>query len=223
MALFLIWQKQRLKQSIILDLCVAILEDILRQFYLANFQEEDVLEGLLIACESLTTYCILLEGVILSNGAPGLAQAMRIVIAHLSDINEQLEGWLERVQARNRDTGSRRGRPKMVITEDQLIQLLNSHFSVPDISRMLQCSRRTIYRRIQEFGLSNSLHSVVSDSDLDLIQCHPMSGHRILLLATSDHLISASQDKEQGTVLFVWIPLEWQIDFGNLYQGISHS
>ncbi len=139
MALFLIWQKQRLKQStIILDLCVAILEDILCQFYLANFQEEDVLEGLLIACESLTTYCILLEGVILSNGAPGLAQAMRIVIAHLSDINEQLEGWLERVQARNRDTGSRRGRPKMVITEDQLIQLLNSHFSVPDISRMLQ-------------------------------------------------------------------------------------
>ncbi len=28
-----------------IDLCVAILEDILRQFYLANFQEEDVLEG----------------------------------------------------------------------------------------------------------------------------------------------------------------------------------
>ena len=134
----------------------------------------------------MSTYCISLEGVILSYGAPGLAQAMRIVIAHLSDINEQLEGWLERVQARNRDTGSRRGRPKMVITEDQLIQLLNSHFSVPDISRMLQCSRRTIYRRIQEFGLSNSLHSVVSDSDLDLIvsefvQCHPMSGHRILI------------------------------------------
>ncbi len=74
----------------------------------------------------------------------------------------------------------------MVITEDQLIQLLNSHFSVQDISKMLQCSPRTIYRRIQEFGLANSLHSIVSDIDLDVIvsefvQCHPMSGYRILI------------------------------------------
>ncbi len=63
-----------------IDLCVAILEDILHQFYVANFQEEDVLEGLLIACESLTTYCVLLEGVILLNGASRLAQAVTIVI-----------------------------------------------------------------------------------------------------------------------------------------------
>ncbi len=62
-----------------IDLCVAILEDILHQFYVANFQE-DVLEGLLIACESLTTYCVLLEGVILLNGASRLAQAVTIVI-----------------------------------------------------------------------------------------------------------------------------------------------
>ncbi len=54
-----------------IDVCVAILEDILHQFYVANFQEEDVLEGLLIACESLTTYCVLLEGVILLNVPQG--------------------------------------------------------------------------------------------------------------------------------------------------------
>ncbi len=106
------------------------------------------------------------------------------MIDHLTDINEQLEGCLEREQARTQERG--RGRPKMVITEDQLIQLFNSHFTVSDIAKKLQCSPRTIYRRIQEFGLANYLHSVVSDVDLDCIvsrfvQCHPMSGHRMLV------------------------------------------
>ncbi len=68
--------------------------------------------------------------------------------------------------------------PRIVITEEQV---LHSHFSVQDMAKLLQCSAKTVYRRIQEFGFTSYLHSVVSDVSLEsivslFVQQHPMNG-----------------------------------------------
>ena len=66
-------------------------------------------------------------------------------------------------------TGSR-GRPKYVVQKEQLESLLEVGFSVPLISSLLAVSKRTIERRMAEFGLSASgQFSVLSDTDLDAL------------------------------------------------------
>ena len=62
------------------------------------------------------------------------------------------------------------GRPKFDIPHSQLDYLLQSRFSVPDISHLLGVSISTIRRRMTEFNLSvHETYAPISDSDLDRI------------------------------------------------------
>ena len=95
-----------------------------------------------------------------------------------------LESIFESYQRETQTRG--RGRPKLSITEEQLLHLLQSHFTLCDIAALFGCSVRTIHRRVTEFGLAEALHTVLSDSDLDgivgnFVQVHPINGQRMLV------------------------------------------
>ena len=76
------------------------------------------------------------------------------------------------------------GRPQVHISEEQLIMLLDLHFSIRDIASMLQVSPDTVRRRINQYGLQGITgYSPLTDGDLDAIttqyvETHPNSGSR---------------------------------------------
>lgn len=61
----------------------------------------------------------------------------------------------------------RRGRPEISIEEDQLRFLIEQGFTVQDVSRMFQCSRRTIERRMSRYQISYNRFSTLNDDELD--------------------------------------------------------
>lgn len=61
----------------------------------------------------------------------------------------------------------RKGRPEVSIDEDQLRFLIEQGFKVIDISRMFKCSRRTIERRMADFGIVYSRFANITDLELD--------------------------------------------------------
>ena len=60
----------------------------------------------------------------------------------------------------------RRGRPKYLITNEQLDYLISLEFSWNDISALLGVSRMTLYRRRQEFGLLSNAQRGITDAQL---------------------------------------------------------
>lgn len=79
-----------------------------------------------------------------------------------------------------------RGRPRFLITREQLEHLISYDFSCPSIASMLGVSVRTVYRRMQEFSMSiQESYSDISDNDLDekvalLKQDYPNAGYRMI-------------------------------------------
>ena len=53
----------------------------------------------------------------------------------------------------------------------QLVSLIELGFFVPQMSEMLQISKRTIQRRMTQYGLSSKSWSQISDVELDRIVC----------------------------------------------------
>lgn len=81
------------------------------------------------------------------------------------------------------------GRPRFKIPREQLLLLIESKFTVPQIAEMIGVSVRTIHRRMSEYELSiHSTYSEMTDNELDAIisdihkefpmcGCNQMSGH----------------------------------------------
>ena len=61
---------------------------------------------------------------------------------------------------------SRRGRPRFLVTQDQLEHLRSLSFTWTDISSLLGVSRMTIYRCCQEFGMVDDPHGTLNDDQL---------------------------------------------------------
>ena len=62
------------------------------------------------------------------------------------------------------------GRAKFNIPKEQLEFLIEQHFSTPAVADILGVSRRTVVRRLREFGLScRAVYSLMSDEQLDTI------------------------------------------------------
>ena len=78
------------------------------------------------------------------------------------------------------------GRPRVQVNMDEVELLRSLRFSFTDIAEVLDISRATLYRRLQEEGLSSDCtYSDISDNDLDdyLIKIkhnHPNDGERLL-------------------------------------------
>ena len=62
-----------------------------------------------------------------------------------------------------------RGRPTKDIMQEQLSFLIDQGFKITDISLLFDCSRRTIERRIKDYGLVFRNYSSLSDSELDAL------------------------------------------------------
>ena len=62
-----------------------------------------------------------------------------------------------------------RGRPSYDLPEKQLASLIELGFSVPQMSNMLQISKRTIQRRLAQYQLSSKSWSEISDEELDKV------------------------------------------------------
>ena len=83
------------------------------------------------------------------------------------------------------------GRPKFLITKEQIDGLRSLHFSWKKIAEMLGVSERTVRRRRQEFDMAigNSVtFSEIDDDELDIFVRHilhysPESGERMLMEA----------------------------------------
>ena len=75
-----------------------------------------------------------------------------------------------------------RGRPQIHIDEDQLIMLLDLHFSVREITSLLQVSPDTVRRIIHQYGLQGTTsYSLLTDLDAitrEYVEMHPHSGSR---------------------------------------------
>ena len=80
-----------------------------------------------------------------------------------------------------------RGRPAYNITKDQLLFLVSSGFNIPQISSLLNVGKRTIERRLHEFGISiNTSFSSLGNSELDaivqeIVREFPNIGYRRLI------------------------------------------
>ena len=84
------------------------------------------------------------------------------------------------------------GRPPFEIPREQLLLLIESKFTVPQIADMIGVSVRTIHRRMSEYDLSiHSTYTELTDDELDSIisDIHkefPMCGNKQM----SGHLLS---------------------------------
>lgn len=166
-----------------LDLCEALLEDFLIQFQNPLLlQDAVVLEGLFMAAESLLSYLVHIESFTSAGSRrDSLGSAIDATIEMAQTLERLIYGF-QRRQA----IPSPRGRPKLQIAQGQLVELLQSHFSVLDIARLFGCSPKTIYRRMHEYGIMDALHSFLTDGDLDriverFVLAHPNCGQRMLV------------------------------------------
>lgn len=118
-------------------------------------------------------------------------------IGGVSEITEALHNLYHLVQVeinasslpiveQETEVGPGSGHPKIVIEREKLKNLLDTHLPVSCIAKCLCVSRRTIYRRMQEFGLSvRGSYSTVTDQELDNIisvikRQMPNAGYRMV-------------------------------------------
>lgn len=65
------------------------------------------------------------------------------------------------------ESSSHRGRPRIMISEEQLLFYVENGFKVCDIAALFGCSRRTVERRMQEFGVTReNRYTTITDGDL---------------------------------------------------------
>jgi hypothetical protein len=99
---------------------------------------------------------------------------------------------------------SGKGRPRIMISEEQLEYLLGIGFSCPKIAEILGISLSTVRRRMSECGLSvASLYSNITNSELDLLVSQiqtefPNCGYRLMSgqLLCRGHRVAQSRIRE---------------------------
>lgn len=102
----------------------------------------------------------------------GIDERVIILVGNANDILRQNLQNVSRAYSVEQvsNKAGQRGRPKFDIPQDQLQFLLERGFAVPEISRMLSVSVRTIERRLHDFGLSaTQTYSHIDDESLDRI------------------------------------------------------
>ena len=139
------------------DLFLGEVSDVLTEIPVLLQNVHVDVKRVLLSTEWLLRDVLLIEELLPPHGEE-LASAISDVLAELQEEVDQ------------RRIRRRRGHPSIDIPEDHLVMLLENHFSVADIARMMTVSPRTIRRRVLQYGLENSTaYSDLSDCDLDEI------------------------------------------------------
>lgn len=159
--------------------------DELGQFLLSSsthfhYSNEDyahyVLERMEVCIVSLNGVKVSLE-----EGIPAGDDTRR---QYLTEVNELLRicrnlsvNWEQKLELGRQVTSNSppierragRGRPKFVITREQLLYLLSMSFSWSNIAKMLGVSRMTIHRRRIEYSLTGDPRNVPTDGQLQAV------------------------------------------------------
>ena len=148
------------------------------------------LEGLLLSVEVALAYCVLLGPLILelpeAETDTNLHRMLIITIDSVRDVAEKLEAILEAHERATCPLSYSRGRPKLSITEGQILELLDAQFSFSDIARLLGCSYKAVCRQRREFGITEAWWTNVTEDKLDIrviqfIDEHLISDQRMLM------------------------------------------
>lgn len=156
-----------------LDALEDVVMQVKQEFSSVSTEAKEVLLG---KCDWLLECCVALEEYM-----PGRDIDVQAFTASICDLLESMEGsLLDEIQH------PVQGRPRMDITDQQLQLFCGSDFSLKDMAHMLNCSVRTVQRRLQELGLGRrQRYRTLSDTDLDQqVICindrHPDSGYRMI-------------------------------------------
>lgn len=152
--------------TIALDVTETILKCVIEEFVDSTRERQ---EELIELCQQALEYTLLLE--VLFPLCHDLVEVMKEVADEMRTYLEQQESIL------------RRGRPPIVIAQEQLEFLLDKGFKIKDIAIMFGCSVRTIERRMRDYQLSPSRYSLITDMDLDCLveeitSANPLSGEK---------------------------------------------
>ena len=102
-----------------------------------------------------------------------------------------------------------KGRPKCLITREQLRYLIDLNFSISDISKLLGVSKRTIVRRQQKFELKiSNTYSNISDEELDqqvlsFLQDLPKTGYRQIVGSLKARRVRVQEKRVRRSMLRV--------------------
>lgn len=158
-----------------------------RQISTANqAYSEYVLERLELSLETLNSVIHHLQTVTPTNdGQASIAAHYASEISELARCVHEIASFWERhldevVSGRGRGQAaysaptesSARGRPRFVITREQLLHLASMSFTWTQIAGMLGVSRNTVYRRRLEYGLQDSTVENISDGELRSVLLH---------------------------------------------------
>ena len=95
-----------------------------------------------------------------------------------------------------------RGRPKFYIPKEQLEYFIEYGFKATDIAKMLYVSEKTVYRRLEEHGMSmRTTYSQIAESELDVLirsisHVFPNSGYKTM----RGHLLSRGLKVQESRV-----------------------
>ena len=120
-----------------------------------NADVEDLLEEL----------SIVQENVVLLDTATRVPERLFVL---LGEARNFLQARLQNVRPSRHGNQQWPGRPSTEISRTSIEALLNAHFNVPAIAKLLHVSIRTLQRRMHEYGLSVKVnYSIIEDNALD--------------------------------------------------------
>ena len=128
------------------------LEDIKQRITSVNVD----VDGLLRKADIIAQCALLLE--------PCIPEG-NVLLSHVLLPRDAVE--MEEDARREAELTPQRGRPSVVIAQNHLQFYLQHNFKVHDIAVMFGCSKRTMERRMSQYGLSvRGRYSTISDADL---------------------------------------------------------
>ena len=187
--------------------CLAELESYLHEIYasLDNISAVNQ-DSIVIKCERLLVAVVLLSEV------DNLSDAMLSSIDAVYDSIEEIIVILDdaanaHVRTALPQPGPSRDRPKLKICREQLKFLLDANFTQKDIACLLNCSSKTISRRIKEFNLTIQRTQITED-ELDqvtllYVQRYPNAGQKSYSAFLLDQGIYISRQKVRDSLLRV--------------------
>ena len=144
----------------------------------SDYMHNTDLDGAIFALENILQRLIVLQP-FLTLDFPGINQVIYNV-RNLVDELKEMEDEMHRSHHRSR------GRPKIQITEHELLNLLELRFTQVEIASLYGCSARTVRRRILSYNLQEMIEfSELSDEDLDelvaqFVNIFPCAGQKTL-------------------------------------------
>ena len=120
----------------------------------------DMRDGVLLTLENVLQRVIVLQPLLCVevSGFNQIVENIKVIVQELTAMEDEMQ----------RDIRRSVGRPAIRITELELRNLLELHFSQAEIAKLFGCCARTIRRRILEYGLEGIIeYSTIDDQDLD--------------------------------------------------------